>query len=449
MLHQTISAAQVSRAELLAAFSYALDLTEGQPAGHSLRSCWIAMRVGQALELNGPELRNLYYTVLLKDLGCSSNAARICELYATDDRAFKQGYKTVGTSLASTLYFVVSQTARERSFSRRVSAVGNILLNGRDIAQDLIVSRCTRGAEIARMLRFSQVVCDGIYHLDEHWDGSGRPSALRGAAVPLGSQLALLAQVVDVFHTHAGPSAALDEAKRRAGSWFNPALVKVLEKVSGEASFWSALGSPTLELRVIRLAPPKEGMALDEDYLDDIVNAFGRVVDAKSPYTANHSARVAGYAGKIGRSLGIDPARTRWLQRAAALHDIGKLGVSSSVLEKPSTLDDREWVEMREHATHTRTILRRVGALAEFADVAAAHHERLDGRGYPLGLQQAAISRDTRIITTCDYFDALTSDRPYRAALPIDKAMDIIKSEVGGAIDADCYRALTGVVGTD
>ena len=123
MLHQTISAAQVSRAELLAAFSYALDLTEGQPAGHSLRSCWIAMRVGQALELNGPELRNLYYTVLLKDLGCSSNAARICELYATDDRAFKQGYKTVGTSLASTLYFVVSQTARERSFSRRVSAV--------------------------------------------------------------------------------------------------------------------------------------------------------------------------------------------------------------------------------------------------------------------------------------------------------------------------------------
>ena len=407
------------------------------------------MRVGQALQLNGPELRDLYYTVLLKDLGCSSNAARICELYATDDRAFKHGYKTVGTSLASTLYFVFSQTARERRFPRRVSAVGNILLNGREIAQELIVSRCTRGAEVARMLRFSQVVCDGIYHLDEHWDGSGRPGALRGAAVPLGSQLALLAQVVDVFHTHAGPTAALDEAQRRAGSWFDPCLVRTLEKVSAEPSFWSALGSPTLEQRIVRMAPPDQGLGLDEDYLDDIVHAFGRVVDAKSPYTANHSARVAGYAGKIARSLGIDPARTRWLQRAAALHDVGKLGVSSSILEKPSTLDDREWVEMREHATHTRTILQRVGALAEFADVAAAHRERLDGRGYPLGLQQAAIGRDTRVITTCDYFDALTSDRPYRAALPIEKAMAIIRSEVGGAIDPNCYEALASVIGTD
>ena len=87
--------------------------------------------------------------------------------------------------------------------------------------------------------------------------------------------------------------------------------------------------------------------------------------------------------------------------------------------------------------------------MAESADVAAAHHERLDGRGYPLGLQQAAIGRDTRVITTCDYFDALTSDRPYRAALPIEKAMAIIRSEVGGAIDPNCYEALASVVGTD
>ena len=98
MLHQVIRAGIVSRAELLSAFSYALDITEGQPEGHSVRSCYIGQQLGAAIGLPAAELAELYYTVLLKDLGCSSNAARICELYEADDLAFKQGFKTVGTS---------------------------------------------------------------------------------------------------------------------------------------------------------------------------------------------------------------------------------------------------------------------------------------------------------------------------------------------------------------
>ena len=122
MQHQVIpvpqSAACVSRAEIVAAFSYALDITEGQPAGHCVRACWIGFQIGKAIGLGQSELHDLYYTLLLKDLGCSSNAARICELYATDDRAFKQGYKTVGTSLAATLHFVFSKTAQGRPLHR-------------------------------------------------------------------------------------------------------------------------------------------------------------------------------------------------------------------------------------------------------------------------------------------------------------------------------------------
>ena len=100
------AAPSVSLPELVGAFSYALDLTEGQPAGHCVRACWIGSHVGRELGLSAIERSDLYYTILLKDLGCSSNAARICELYEADDRAFKQGYKTVGTSLAATLRFV-------------------------------------------------------------------------------------------------------------------------------------------------------------------------------------------------------------------------------------------------------------------------------------------------------------------------------------------------------
>ena len=142
------------------------------------------------------------------------------------------------------------------------------------------------------------------------------------------------------------------------------------------------------------------------------------------------------------------PSRVRSLRRAAFLHDVGKLGVSSAVLEKPAGLDDREWVEMRDHAEHTRAILSRIGAFEAFADLAAAHHERLDGGGYPRRLQGREIATETRIITVCDFYDALTADRPYRAALPSEQALAIMAQSVGTALDAECFDLLRSEVAT-
>lgn len=436
----------VSLAELVAAFSYALDITEGQPEGHCVRACWIGFQIGKAIDLAPRELHDLYYTLLLKDLGCSSNAARICELYAADDRAFKHAYKTIGTGLAATLDFVFSATAQGRPIHQRAAAIGNILRNGDQIAQELITARCTRGSDIARSLRFSEEVCEGIYCLDEHWDGSGRPGKLSGEAIPLYARIALLAQVIDVFHSHAGREAALAEARRRSGVWFDPQLVKAFEQVAQDETFWTALASPLLEARVIQMAPEEEIRPVDEDYLDSIAAAFGQVIDAKSPYTSGHSGRVAEYAEAIAERLDVLNDRRRWLRRAAFLHDIGKLGVSNAILDKPSGLTSDEWQDMREHARHTRAILSRIGVFVGMADVAAAHHERLDGTGYPLGLRESEIARETRIITVCDFYDALTADRPYREALPIETALSIMQKEVGKAIDPDCFDALTHAV---
>lgn len=432
----------VTLAELIGAFSYALDITEGQPAGHCLRACWIGSHIGRALGLSPQDLDDLYYTLLLKDLGCSSNAARICELYEADDRAFKQGYKTVGTGLAATIHFIASRTAKAASLPRRAMAIGHILKNGDKIAQELIVARCTRGADIARSLRFSAAVSDGIYHLDEHWDGSGRPDHLRGDAIPLASRIALLAQVADVFHSHAGRNAAIDELRRRSANWLDPVLVKAFESVAAREQFWIGLKSPFLEQQVLAFAPTENAREVDDDYLDDIAAAFGKVIDAKSHFTAGHSARVADLAGRTGAAMGILPSRRRWLHRAALLHDIGKLGVSNSVLDKPGPLNEREWVIMRDHAAHTQEILGRVGVLADMAPIAAAHHERMDGSGYPLGLKNDQIRRETRIITVCDYFDALSSDRPYRSAMSRAEALAIMEANIGTAIDGDCYEAL-------
>ncbi|MEO5578506.1 MAG: HD domain-containing phosphohydrolase [Sphingomicrobium sp.] len=436
----------IALAELVGAFSYALDLTEGQPAGHCVRACWIGSHIGRALGLSAQDRDDLYYTLLLKDLGCSSNAARICELYQADDLAFKQGYKTVGTGLAATIHFIASRTAAAAPLHRRASAIGRILANGDRIAQELIVSRCTRGADIARTLRFSDAVSSGIYHLDEHWDGSGRPDGLSGDAIPLASQIALLAQVADVFHSHAGRAAAIDEVRRRSGNWFDPALVGAFDQVVADDLFWTGLTSPFIDSRLVMLAPIEHLRQVDENYLDDIAAAFGQVIDAKSAFTAGHSSRVADLAAAIGNVIGVPAARQRWLYRAALLHDVGKLGVSNSILDKPGPLDEREWESMRFHAVHTQAILGRVGVLADIAPVAAAHHERLDGAGYPLGLKGAQIRRETRIITVCDYYDALSSDRPYRAAMDPDEALAIIRADIGTAVDGDCFEALRGVV---
>ena len=433
-------------AELIGALSHALDLTEGQPKGHCVRACWIGVHVGKTLGLERGPLRDLYYTLLLKDLGCSSNAARICELYLTDDLAFKRGYKTVGDGLPEVLGFVFAHTGLGAGLAARLRAIANILRNGKQITDDLIQTRCTRGAAIARRLRFGDAVAAGIASLDEHWNGSGRPEGLAGQAIPLSARIALLAQVVDVFHTLGGRDAALREGRERAGSWFDPALVRAIEHVGSDDAFWRTLASADVERAVFAMEPGAGEVVVDDDYLDDIAAAFGEVVDSKSPYTSGHSERVARIADTLAERLGIAVARRRWLKRGALLHDVGKLGVSNAILDKPGPLDDDEWACMRQHAAHTEAILGRIGAFTELARVAGAHHERLDGAGYPRGLAGDAIALETRIITTADVFDAISADRPYRAAVPIPQTLAIMRASIGTAIDPLCFEALEQIV---
>ena len=437
---------EIRRSEVLAAFTYALDLTEGQPQGHSIRCCFIATALARELGLDAAATGQVYYSVLLKDLGCSSNAARMHELYRADDLAFKHAWKTIAPGRGATLRFVFDQTARGAPLRRRVAALGRILTNGDAIAQELIETRCTRGADIARELRFGEGIAEGIYRLDEHWDGSGRPGGLRGQAIPLASRLALLAQVADVFHQAAGRRMAVEEVVRRARTWLDPELVRAFVRLAETSRFWAQLESTAVDIRVASMAP-EDAEEVDDDHLDAIAAAFGKVIDAKSPFTAGHSSRVADYAERLGERLGVLPTRRRRLRRAATLHDVGKLGVSSAIREKPGKLDDAEWAAMRTHASHTQAILGRIGALADLAPIAASHHERLDGTGYPLGLDATVLSRETRIITLCDFYDALTADRPYRAAMPVERALEVMAGEVGSALDPEGFEALTAMVG--
>ncbi|WP_421780038.1 HD-GYP domain-containing protein [Kiloniella litopenaei] len=432
--------------ELVSAISTALDMTEGQPIGHCVRSCWIGIHIGQEIGLRNQDISDLYYMILLKDLGCSSNAARICQLYLTDDQKFKHDFKKINGSLPQALRFVLSHTGLQASLSERFQAIIKILQDGGEIAKELIETRCHRGAEIALKMRFSQKVAEGILNLDERWNGTGLPSGISGDDIPVFSRIALLSQVVDVFHTSEGRHAALEEVKSRSGTWFEPDMVKAFEKVASKDEFWETIKDPDLENIIQDLVFPTHDITVDEDYLDDIASAFAKVIDAKSPFTHGHSERVMGYSDLIAQQMGVPYPKRRWLRRAALLHDIGKLGISNSILDKPGKLTDEEFAMIKMHPVFSVNILKNIIAFADISPIAGGHHERLDGKGYPHGLNDNEIDMDTRIVTVADIFDALTADRPYRAAMPVEKAISIMDEMVDSAIDSQCYKALKSVI---
>lgn len=433
---------RIRLAEIIGALSHALDLTEGQPPGHCIRCCQIGTAIGRVMGLDAGTLRDLYYMLMLKDLGCSSNAARICELYLADDLKFKRDFKLVDGSFSQVLGFVLAHTGMQAGLAERFRSLVNVMRNGGDYAVGLIATRCQRGAEIARQMRFSEEVAQGILDLDEHYDGGGLPRGIAGRDLHIFARIALLAQVVDIFALDRGPQAAIAEVRRRAGGWFDPAVVDAFLVAAAEPGFWEQLASPDLEARVLAAEPGEEAIRADEDYLDDIAAGFAQVIDAKSPFTSGHSERVALFTDMIAEELGCDPNHRRLLKRAALLHDIGKLGVSNSILDKPGKLENEEWRAMQRHAEFSEVILSRIAAFEPLARIGGAHHERLDGKGYPRGLTADEIDRDTRIVSTADVFDALTADRPYRAAMPLAKALAILDEGAGLSHDPDCIAAL-------
>ena len=153
---QAPAKAEIRLAELLGALSHALDMVEGQPAGHCVRCCWIGMNIGREIGLDEAQIWELYYTLLLKDLGCSSNAARICRLFLTDDITFKHDAKTIDGSLPQALRFVLSHTGLQAGLADRIRSLINVFLSSGQIARELMETRCHRGAAIARKMRFSE-----------------------------------------------------------------------------------------------------------------------------------------------------------------------------------------------------------------------------------------------------------------------------------------------------
>src|SRR3954471_14518576 len=433
--------------ELIGALSFALDITEGQPAGHAARSCVIGTRLAAHLGLGEEERFSLFYALLLKDCGCSSIGSQVAELYGHDDQAVKSTLRAIDhRSPIAVLGHAIRNTEPGGGWAglgSRARRFAGLLRNGVSSARELNTIRCDRGADIARMVGLDERGVDGIRSVNEHWDGGGIPDGIAGEEIPLLARVMGIAQAVEVELTRGGAQHALEVLRSRAGTWFDPSLVADLVLAAGAPDFWEGLDvEGDVHAALAPLEPGDRLIVADETRLDRVAEAFARVIDAKSPYTARHSDGVARFAVLIAERLGFEPRDVRDLRRAGLLHDIGKLGVSSRILDKPGKLDEDEWKQMRRHPEFTARILGQVEQLRDLAAVAAAHHERLDGRGYHLGLTAEQLGPAARVLAVADVAEALSADRPYRAGLAPDVVLEIIGKDAGTALYADAFVAL-------
>ena len=281
-----------------------------------------------------------------------------------------------------------------------------------------------------------------IRALDEHWDGHGLPLGLTGDAIPLLGRIVGLAQTVEVFASTFGVDAAMAIALERRGSWFDPLLVDVLRSFRRDRAFWAGVFGPDPRAGLSAFEPQEQVLMAGEAQLDVIAQAFAQVIDAKSPFTYQHSERVADLADGIGEVRGFGADERRTLRRAALLHDIGKLGVSNRILDKPARLTEGEMAQVRLHPQFTQRILERVAAFDGIVEIASSHHERLDGRGYHRGVDGSRLGPLSRALVVADIAEALLADRPYRSGLPWDEVLRILKKDAGTAVCAESVAAL-------
>jgi HD-GYP domain-containing protein (c-di-GMP phosphodiesterase class II) len=430
----------VRLAELVAALSLGIDLGFGQPMEHVLRQCMIALRLAERIGLDDEQRSVVYYTALLVNVGCHSDAHEQAKWFG-DDIALKSGK-----------YDHELRSLRAAAASLKLIGAGNpplhrfrvgleFVLSGHRELDGMIQQHAALAGMLAAQLGLSQAVQDAVAASYEQWDGRGWPGHLARERIPIAARLAQLAEFVEVAHRVGGVDAASALAARRAGTQFDPALAALLH--ADPEGILAGLDSTRAWDAVIGAEP-----ALSDDGVDAALLAIANFVDLKSPFTLGHSRAVAELAVDSGARLGLPEVEQRMLRRAGFVHDLGRLGVSNAIWDKPGPLGHGEWERVRMHPYLTERMLHQSRALAPLAEIAVQHRERLDGSGYPRALSGSAISPHARLLGAVDAYQSMTEPRPHRPERSAsDAAAELHKDVSAGRLDPDAVDAVLEAAG--
>lgn len=439
----TASGSLPRRVEMLAGLSVAIDLGLGQPAEHMLRSSIVALRLARRLGLSPEQQEACYYTTQVMWIGCHADSQEYARWFGDDIAVRRDAYLVDWTGLPY-LRFLLGNVARGEPAAQRLRVLALLIRDARGQLGTLIHSHCASASALARHLDLGPRVEAALGFTFERYDAAGLPAGARGEAIPIEMRIAQLADVAEVHERTYGLGGAVAMAHARRGGHFDPEVVDAF--VADAAALFPA---PDQDPWGLALAvAPDPGVPLDEVGLARLVTAIGDFVDLKCPFTLGHSRNVAALAGAAAARLGLPEVQVLAVTRAGHLHDIGRIGVSNQIWSAPGELTGAQWERVRMHPYLTDRVLTRITGLGPVAAIARAHHEHLDGSGYPLGLGAAALDRPERILAAAVAYQSGLEPRPYRSALTADAAGDRLRARVGtGHLDAEAVEAVLAVAG--
>jgi HD-GYP domain-containing protein (c-di-GMP phosphodiesterase class II) len=434
----------VRLAELLAALSLGIDLGFSQPMEHVLRQCRIALRLGDLVGLEETDRQAVYYSALLVNVGCHSDAHEQARWFG-DDIAMKATKYEYEPFSARDIAAMLRMLGSGGTPAHRVRVAFDFAVAGRKELDGMIAGHARIARRLGTELRLPAAVLDALGSSYEMWNGKGFPGERAGSDIPLASRIVQLAEFLEVAHRTGGVAAARDVARRRADKQFDPNLVEVFcadaDKVFyeiDETESWDAVID----------AEPGLSANLSSSECDEALTAISRFVDLKSPYTLGHSAAVAELAASAAATMGASEHEVTTVRRSALVARFGYLGVSNSIWDKSRPLSASEWERVRLYPHFTERMLQSSPALAALGKVAVQVRERLDGSGYPRGLSGASITTAARVLAAADVYQAMLEPRPHRPARSPDEAADELRAEArAGSLDAEAVQAVLGLAG--
>lgn len=443
----TSSDPPIRLAEVVAALSLATDLGMGQPLEFALRSCILAVRLGESLGLSDEALHEVYYQSLLRYIGCNVETQLLAAVVG-DELALRADFAMVDQGSNAAVFQLMLRYIRQANSGAAPLDYAQGLLQG--IArlpqiQSGFSAHCEVAQRLAERMGFGPNIVYALGQLYERWDGKGLPKGLKGEAIAPAVLVVTLAQDALLFQRLDGIDAAVSVIRERSGAAYAPHIADCF--CQHAAQLFAGLEDEPSWASVLELEPGRREW-LDAAGFDNACRAMADFVDIKQPATLNHSSQVAELTAHAAGHAGLPAGEVATLRRAGWLHDIGKTGVPARILHKPGPLSEREWEQVRLHPYHASRILAHSEALGPLGELAAMHHERPDGSGYHRQLPAAMLPSGARLLAAANAYRALLEDRPYRAGITPEAAADELARQArAGKLDGEAVQQVLTAAG--
>jgi HD-GYP domain-containing protein (c-di-GMP phosphodiesterase class II) len=442
----SVAGQRVRLAELVALLSLGTDLGLGQPMEHMIRSCLIALRLGEGLGLSDSERGVVFYSGLLAWVGCHTDAYEQAKWFG-DDALLKSDahYRYDMGKVGPTISFMVRRVGgAERPLLARARVGAAFPGGGLRAMKSLAENHYRATDELVERLGLGEDVRESLRQTYERWDGKG-PYGLKGEEIGVGSRLINLADVVEVFGRTGGVEAAMTVARERSGTQFDPQLVNAFCE-QAEPAF--SMLDETPSWGAVIAAEPSLAREVTGEELDLALEAIGEFAELKSPWIMGHGHAVTELVATAAAGFGLTEIETAQLRRAASVYDLGRLGVPNTIWDKPGSLSRSELERVRMHPYLTERMLAFSPALAGLGEIAVQHHERLDGSGYPRGLSGDQIGRNAGLLAAADAYQAMCEPRPHRPARSQqDAALELRREVSAGRFDGEAVDSILRAAG--